>query len=94
MTLGTCYFQDMAEPNRVPDPRLAPQEGNKLDTLRRAIEEGARELEAGLGLDGETVMAKLRAHIEVAYQQVLTGDVVEGDEVFAELSALHGRPSN
>ncbi|WP_431858642.1 hypothetical protein [Azospirillum sp.] len=51
----------MAKPSRAPDPNLTPEDGAKLDALRCAVEEGARELEAGLGLDGEAVMAELRA---------------------------------
>lgn len=51
----------MAKPHRIPDPHPSPEEEAKLDALKRAIEEGALELEAGLGLDGDAVMAELRA---------------------------------
>ena len=56
----------MAKPNRTPGPHLAPEDDAKLEALRRAIEEGARELEAGLGLDGEAVMAELQARFGAA----------------------------
>jgi hypothetical protein len=51
----------MAQPNRIPEPGLTPEDEAKLDALRAEIEVGARELEAGLGLDGEAVMAELQA---------------------------------
>jgi len=60
---AACYIKAMARPNRIPptDPPLTPEEAAKLDALRHAIAEGARELEAGQGLDGEAVMAELQA---------------------------------
>ena len=57
----TCYIECMTKPHRIPESRFSPEEEAKLDALRRAIEEGARELEAGLGLEGEAVMAELQA---------------------------------
>lgn len=40
----------------------------------------------------EAKYAMLKADIEVAYQQMLAGDLIEGEEVFAELHALYGKP--
>lgn len=42
--------------------------------------------------EDEAKLAALRADIEVARLQVLSGDVVDGEEVFAELFSLYGKP--
>ncbi|WP_448188684.1 hypothetical protein [Azospirillum sp. sgz301742] len=45
-----------------------------------------------LTLEDEAKLDALRADIEIAYQQVLAGDLVDGEEVFAELFSLYGKP--
>ena len=40
----------------------------------------------------EAKLDALRAEIEVGYQQILAGDVLDGEEVFAELFRLYGKP--
>jgi len=58
----------MAKPHPIPDfdPPLTPEEEAKLADLRRDVDEGIRELDAGLGLDGDAVFAELRARFRTA----------------------------
>ncbi|WP_448204136.1 hypothetical protein [Azospirillum sp. sgz302134] len=45
-----------------------------------------------LSPEEEAKYAALKADIEVAYQELLAGNVIDGEEVFAELYALYGKP--
>lgn len=45
-----------------------------------------------LSPEDEAKLTALRADIDVAYDALMRGDVVDGDVVFAELYALYGKP--
>ena len=45
-----------------------------------------------LSPEEEATYAALKADIDVAYQQLLAGDLIDEEDVFAELHALYGQP--
>ncbi len=50
------------------------------------------DVDPPLSPEEEATYAALKADIDVAYQQMLAGDLIDGEDVFAELHALYGQP--